>query len=646
MLVNRNPNIAAMGYLIASFILLGCSKQSFYFADNDGTRNNQSKFDIGASSTVSMDHHILVDQFGYRPSDPKVAVIRNPQIGFDSKNHFSPGKDYQVRNADTGKVVFSGMPSEWNNGQTQQSSGDNGWWFDFGTVSRPGRYFIYDVDRNVRSATFLIDPDVYKNILKASMRTYFYQRSAFAKRTPYADSCWIDSAAYIGTGQDREAVDITDPNNQAKKRDLSGGWFDAGDTNKYVTFAVQPVHQLLTAYQENPAAFTDDFNIPESGNGVPDVLDEVKWEIDWLKKMQYENGSSALKVGETTYTSASPPSSDKAARYYVPNCTSSTISIASMFAHASYTFAAIPSLLPEATALKERAIRAWNNYQSIPDKQLDCDTGVIHAGDADLSLEEQNAIAAEAAIYLYAISGEPKYDSYIREHYREMKPYRDMGWSRYNADQGEALLFYTTLAHANNELKAIIIADKLSDVVSGNQIYKFNPSDDLYRAFLHDTQYHWGSNNPRANYGNTNLDVIKYGVTSLNQESYLTRALEIVHYYHGVNPLGMVYLTNMYSYGATDSANEIYHTWFQPKTKWSNALSSQCGPPPGFVPGGPNLSAEKNGVPRILSPPNGQPAQKSYKDWNKGTPDSSWAVTEPGIYFQSAYVQLLSAFVH
>jgi hypothetical protein len=50
-------------------------------------------------------------------------------------------------------------------------------------------------------------------------------------------------------------------------------------------------------------------------------------------------------------------------------------------------------------------------------------------------------------------------------------------------------------------------------------------------------------------------------------------------------------------------------------------------------------------VPASLSPPTGQPPQKSYKDWNGVTPDSSWAVTEPGIYYQSAYVRLLSAFV-
>jgi endoglucanase len=183
----------------------------------------------------------------------------------------------------------------------------------------------------------------------------------------------------------------------------------------------------------------------------------------------------------------------------------------------------------------------------------------------------------------------------------------------------------------------------MADASAGNQIYGFNPDDDLYRAYLPDAQYHWGSNNPHANYGNTNLDVIAYGPAG-KAGSSRTRALEILHYFHGVNPLAMVNLSNMYNYGASRSVNEIFHVWFAHDSKWSDAKASQCGPAPGFVPGGPNANAAQNGVPASLSPPSGQPPQKSYKDWNIGPPDSSWAITEPAIYYQSAYIRLLSAF--
>lgn len=599
----------------------------------------------GTSSQIRFDAHLLVDQFGYRPSDAKVAVLRDPKVGFDAKDGFVPGTLYQVRNTDDGHVVFSGSPLEWQRGATEASSGDRGWWFDFSSVTAPGRYFLFDAQKGVRSATFSIDPEVYKNVLRAAMRMYFYQRSGFAKRQPFAEACWVDEPAYAGKGQDLQARDITDRDNAKKVRDLSGGWFDAGDTDKYVTFAAGAVHQLLTAYQENPRVFTDDFNIPESGNGIPDLLDEVKWETDWLKKMQYADGSAALKVGDIVYTPAAPPSSDLSQRYYVPSCTSGTIAAAGMFAHAAFVFAGAGALSQDAADLKRRAIAAWNNYQSIGSKQTHCDSGVVHAANADWSEADQNAEAVVAAVYLYAITDEAAYDQYVSRHYRELRPYHDEGWSRYKPEQGEALLFYTQLPHANASLRRAILADKLNDARSSNSIYGFAAKDDLYRAFLHDAQFHWGSNAPRAQYGNTNLDMITYGLDKPGSAGYQSRAVEILHYFHGVNPFAMVYLSNMYRYGATRSANEIYHTWFWHGTKWSNALDSACGPAPGYVPGGPNASAAKDGVPTALAPPTGQPPQKSYKDWNGPWPDSSWAITEPAIYYQASYVKLLSKFV-
>lgn len=598
----------------------------------------------GVSGNIPFSAHLLVDQFGYRPGDTKVAVVRSPHLGYDSGDVFQPGASYQVRRSSDGTVVYAAAPAPWNAGVVEASSGDSGWWFDFSTVDVPGNYFIYDVQNRVRSATFTVGPHVYRDILKAAVRMYYYQRSGFAKQPPYADACWSDDPAYAGSGQDTEASDITDRYNKAKFRDVSGGWFDAGDTNKYVTFAAQPVHQLLTAYQQSPAAFTDDFNIPESGNGIPDLLDEVKWEIDWLKRMQYADGSTALKVGEIVYAAAAPPSTDRNRRYYVPGCTSSTIAAAGMFAHASYVFAGIPALVDESASLKSRAIAAWNNYQSLPDKQIHCDSGEIHAGNADWSGEQQSGAAVTAAVYLFAVTGDSSYDVYLHGHYRDAKPYRDTGWSRYSPEQGEALLFYAELPGADPGLRRVILGDKLNDVRAQKQIYGFNPDDDLYRAFMHDAQYHWGSNNPRAAYGNTNVDVNSFGIDPAKEAGYRLRALEVLHYFHGVNPLAMVYLSNMYAYGATRSVNEIYHVWFAHASRWSDALASACGPAPGYVPGGPNSRALESGVPARLSPPIGQPPQKAYRDWNVGSPENSWVVTEPAIYYQSGYVKLLAGF--
>jgi hypothetical protein len=315
-----------------------------------------------------------------------------------------------------------------------------------------------------------------------------------------------------------------------------------------------------------------------------------------------------------------------------------------MYTHGAYVFDKIPQLKANAAQLRQRAVMAWQNYQANP-KQLHCDNGTVKVAIADLPEADQNATAVVAAVYLFALTGDSAYRDYLQAHYRDARPYHDTGWSRYDADQGESLLFYTSLPNADPKLKEQLLQDKMSDVESSTETYGFTPAKDLYRAFMHDPQYHWGSNQPRANYGNSNVDALLYEPQlAKDGDRYRTRALETLHYFHGVNPFGMVYMSNMYQYGATRSANEIYHGWFLPDSRWSDALTSPCGPAPGYVPGGPNMSAQAGGVPASLSPPVGQPPQKSYKDFNSVN-EHSFALTEPAIYYQAAYVRLLSYFV-
>ena len=147
-----------------------------------------------------------------------------------------------------------------------------------------------------------------------------------------------------------------------------------------------------------------------------------------------------------------------------------------------------------------------------------------------------------------------------------------------------------------------------------------------------------------------------------NQDAF-NAALGYIHYIHGVNPFNMVYLSNMYDFGGDSCVNEFYHSWFDNgSAKWDRVGTSLYGPPPGFVPGGPNPSynwdgccvtpncgsAANNAVcaSENLSPPQGQPKQKSYKDFNTSWPLNSWEVTENSCGYQVSYLKLLSKFVN
>src|SRR5665647_2252130 len=105
--------------------------------------------------------YIIVDQFGYLPESKKIAVIKNPLVGFDNTVHFTPGNSYSLVNATNGTVVFTAKPVSWKNGTTDVSSGDQTWHFDFSTVTHTGIYYILDVDNQKRSYDFRISPSVY-----------------------------------------------------------------------------------------------------------------------------------------------------------------------------------------------------------------------------------------------------------------------------------------------------------------------------------------------------------------------------------------------------------------------------------------------------------------------------------------------------
>jgi endoglucanase len=606
---------------------------------------------------VPENRYLVVDQFGYRPDMKKVAILVDPQVGWNASDEYVPGDTLELRRFDDGGVVMSGTPQPWRNGDTQVSSGDRGSWFDFSAVTTAGSYFIFDRKNGVRSVKFDIDKDVYRNVLKAAVRMFYFNRSNFAKAKPFAcvgDKCWLQGVDYMGPGQDKEAHSVLDRDNDKTARDLSGGWWDAGDTDKYTTFTYSVMHQLLTAYEENPRPFTDDFNIPESGNGLPDVIDEIQYELDFLKKMQAADlgGGALVKVGNVDYGDPVPEES-KFKRYYYPEpCSAATVTLAGVFAHAALTLSKFDRLKDYAEDLRKRALSAWAYYGSHP-KSDACDDGTIKSGDADVPLSDQDARAVVAAIYLYALTGDKQLNTFIDQNRGSTRPFKEDRWSIYDAAEGDAFLFYTTLPNADPELKKTIL-DRKELQWKTLDFYGMKPDKDLYRAFMREDSYHWGSNNPRANFGSTNYDMVQYKLlTGAQADGARDRAAGILNSFHGVNPMQLVYLSNMSFYGAERSCNEIYHTWFRDGDKrWDSAKDSELGPAPGYVPGGPNKSycATDKDHKCYRSEFRKQPAQKAYMDFNTSYEptrdyDMSWALTEPAIYYQAAYVKLLSKFV-
>jgi endoglucanase len=600
---------------------------------------------------------IVVDQFGYLTSQQKIAVLRDPVTGYDSAGSFTPGATLQVINTGTNAVALAGAATAWNGGATDASSGDRAWLFDFSTVAAAGTYEILDVDRNIRSARFVIGDNVYRSVLVQAVRTFFYQRSGHAKAAPFAGAGWIDGASNLGPLQDTNARRYNAAQDASTERDLRGGWYDAGDCNKYTSWTAGYVVGLLHAYSENPGVWTDDFNIPESGNGVADLLDEVKWGTDHLIRMQNPDGSVLSIVG---LSCASPPSSATGPSLYGDASTSATLSAAAAFAQAARVYGALgtPAFDAYAATLRARALDAWDWAVANPSvifRNNDQANGSVGLGAGQQETDDAGRLSAKlvAAVYLFALTGDAGYRDVVDANYTRAPMFASSWLSPFSAGVTQPLLLYASLPGATGGV-ATAIRDRYIGLWEGADGWgAITSRRDPYGAFI--TDYTWGSNSVKALAGGMFVDEAVYELGAHTAADKSNAGAAYLHYLHGVNPVGKVYLSNMGTFGAENSVDQFYHSWFADgSARWDSVSGSTFGPPPGFLVGGPNPSYSWDdrcpGVSSqcgaaMLSPPAGQPAQKSYRDFNTSWPLNSWSVTENSNGYQTNYIRLLARYV-
>lgn len=604
---------------------------------------------------------IVTDQFGYLPDYAKIAVIRNPEVGFDASLSFTPGAKYALMNAKTGDTIFQSAPVAWKNGAIDASSGDKAWHFDFTSVNETGSYYVLDIQNNVRSYEFKISPSVYNEVLKHAVRTFFYQRAGFAKAAEFAGAAWADGASHVRNLQDKNARQFNKKTDASTERDVSGGWYDAGDYNKYTNWTASYVIEMMKAYIERPEVWTDDYNIPESGNGIPDLLDEAKWGIDHLLRMQLDDGSVLSIVG---LSHASPPSAATGPSYYGTPNTSAALNTSAAFAIASKVYRAI-GMTEYADTLVVRSEKAWNWAVANPDvifRNNDSAYGSSGLGAGQQETNDYGRFMAKlkAACYLFDVTGNTIYRAHFNSNYNKVNIFNWTFAFPFEMDNQDILLYYTTIPDGTASVKTAIRNIYRTTMNTGAEnLPSMRTQKDPYLAHIKD--YTWGSNSIKSAQGSMYYSVIQYNIeASLNSESRQA-AVEFIHYIHGRNPLNMTYLSNMYKYGGKNCVNEFYHSWFSNNSaRWDRVGKSTFGPAPGFLTGGPNPSYNWDGCcpsgcgsasnnamcfSESIEPPKNQPNQKSYKDFNTSWPLNSWSVTENSCGYQMNYIRLLSKFV-
>lgn len=346
--------------------------------------------------------------------------------------------------------------------------------------------------------------------------------------------------------------------------------------------------------------------------------------------MQDADGGVFVKMGDVENSGPARP------RYYGPKCTGATITTVMNFAHASRVYARIPKWRAFADGLREKAERGWRYYHTHP-QTTRSDTGEIRAGNASRSAEDQDRLEAMAGIHLFALTGKREYHDAVLRQARKMRQLTEGIWSPYEAGTAEALTDYLTIPGADPGLVGRI-RKQLHDS-SGNDRFAPAVGSDLYRAWMNPEAYHWGSNTVRASFGFSALLVAKSGGVPADAQTRLkTRAADLLHSFHGVNPFSAVLLTNMERYGAALSMKRIWHERFNYDTPFA------ANPPPGYVVGGANQSygGTKGNRPGEVEWIKKQPRAKAYADFNEPWPMNSWELSENAIYYQAAYIRLLA----
>ncbi|MEE9438963.1 MAG: glycoside hydrolase family 9 protein [Saprospiraceae bacterium] len=666
LMISANPNLAGQVEKIETIleqtaVPVSSTQVCGTLSENDIPNNTSGYGRIDALAAVNRAIDLLyvpfikVDQFGYYNDASKVAVLSDPKIGYNSQDTFTLPSLVHLKDAITHLSVFSAPASPWQSGLTDTLSGDKVWWFDFSAFTTAGTYYVST--NGERSEDFVIGDNVYDDALTAAFNSFYFQRCGAAKIAPYADSPYHDAICH---SQDLNCKSIKFPNDSAINRDHSGGWHDAGDYNKYVNYAYGPLIDMLLSYEYNPQAWNDDMNIPESNNGIPDLLDEVKFELDWLLKMQESDGGVNCIVGTLNYAISSPPSTDNADRYYGPKTTSATFTSSAVFALGALQFRKInnPMAQAYATTLEAQAITAYNWAVANPSATYNNLDDNIASSNQEIDSYNISMRKLSSAIYLYALTNDITYKNYAESNYNSAHMIQWTYVYPFEASTQQNLMYFSSLAGvAANVASNIKTVYKVAIENNQENIPSLINNSDAYRAYLKGGDITWGSNKNKCDKGNTYQVYHHYNLDPFNDAVMRTAMDDFVHYMHGVNPNALTYLTNMSDYGADRSCNTIYHGWFEDGSEWDDNRSSLYGPPAGFIPGGPNPGwsldgccpsgcGSTNGLCTMMNPPSGQPALKSYNEWNTGWPQNSWSVTENSNTYQGAYLLLLSSRVN
>lgn len=536
---------------------------------------------------------ITIDQVGYPTGAPKVAlVVSDKALG-----------DFVVRRERDGGVAFRGRLGD---ATPEPDSGDRVRAADFSALREPARYVV-DVPGVGRSWPFQVGAAPYEPVFRLAARAFYGQRCGtvvdLGPQFPgyRYGACHLKGVFHPSAGREGP-------------RASTRGWHDAGDYGRYIVNSGIATATLLWTWELfGPEIDRIGLDIPESGNAIPDLLDEIRWNLDWMLSMQDEDGGVWHKQTTPSFGGFVMPEADTVPSAaigvgtapFTSSC--ATADFAAVTATAARVYRRFDAAFADATLAASR--RAWAWVERHPDVLFRNPPGVSTGeyGDRDCS-DERLWAAAE----LWRTTREPLFERAflaLQETYRgTLRAEGPPSW----ASVAPLGLWSYVLGGGRSPVAADIRRDSLAaaDAIVARTVRHG------YRQSLVTADYVWGSNGVVANYG---VQLLVANAMQ-PQRKYVETALDNLHYLLGRNTFSLSWITRV-------GANPYRHPHHRPSGADGNAE-----PWPGMLSGGPNRNRND---PVMKTLPDG-PAARMYLD-----EEASYASNEMAINWNAPLVFLL-----
>lgn len=518
----------------------------------------EEESDLGGADIVRL------NQIGFKPSDKKIAYVKVNQNG--QKFSVLDSNKKVVKTGKLGKPVRDELAFEYVAPA------------DFSSIKECGTYTVKVGD--AESFAFVIDENPYKDMVQDALRFYTLSRCG----TEVMDSLYGHPACHTGNATIVENL---------KKVKVLGGWHDAGDYGRYVSTAAKTVADLLFAYEK----FGDSIEF--------DILDEVKYELDWMLQMQKDNGSVYHKITCASFPAFVMPELETETLFLSNPSTTATGDFAGTLALASVYYAeSDPSY---AEKLLSAAKKAWAYLEENPNQPFK-NIAYISTGEYPDNYDEDERYFAATALALATK------DSSFAQKAEDIRNNKRNAWKeQYGWEQmegyGDHIIIKNQSLFTPSLVKSVKDALKKNADMALSNIKKsgFNQAQDVLA---------WGSNMEAMNI----FHLLTLTDEALSTKKYGDAAKAQMDYIMGANPLSRCYVTG---YGS----NPPIHPHHRP----SIALDI---PQKGMLVGGPDQRLEDEFAKYLLSD---KPPLLCYMDNYQ-----SFSTNEMTIYWNSALVYALS----